>query len=334
MDSIAVFGVGSTNFRYAAASPDGTFLTEVSVEPTRPKELETQLCDAVADLRTATTQSPEAVAVSTTGLVEKDSGVIRDLDTPSGDVVPRVDLGTAIQEEHGLPLYLENDCTASALGEWYYGARDDQDCIVHLTIGTGIGGGVVERGTPVRGEWGQAGEFGLIPVAPEHDLASTGVRGAWEAFCSGRGIPQYAEYRLKTDGGASRQSDRSISTTERDDDLTAPEIFANAANGDSFAQECLDRVARYNAAGIATVCNAINPGLITVGGSVALHNPDVILDGIDAHLDDYLFVDRPSIRISPLGDDIGLYGVLTTVPGVTDDAESEGLPSSSDRDER
>lgn len=310
MDSVAVFGIGSTNFRYVAASLDGTFLTEISVEPSRPRELATQVCDAVADLRSETSQSIEAVAVSTTGLVEKSAGVVRDLDTPEGDVVPRIDLRATVEKKHGLPVYLENDCNAAALGEWYYGAGDDYDCLAHVTFGTGIGGGVVEHGRLVRGNRGQAGEFGHIPVAPEHDLESTGVRGAWEAFCSGRGIPQYVAYRRKTDGGARSRSEDSPEATERDADLTARDVFARAANGDQFTRSCLDRIGRYNAAGIAAICNSVNPDLITIGGSVALHNPDVILDGIETHLDDYLFVERPSIQTTPLGDEIGLYGAM------------------------
>jgi glucokinase len=206
----------------------------------------------------------------------------------------------AIQSAHDLPVVVENDCNAATLGEWHYGSRDGVDTLVHVTFGTGIGGGVVDDGRLLRGESAQAGEFGLLPVAPDSEVESTGVTGAWEAFCSGRGIAHRVTERLRTENPESTL----------DAPVTAQEVFSAAATGDEFAESCLDRVARYNAAGVAAICNALNPGLITVGGGVAMNNEAVVLDGIDRYLDDYLFVERSEIRLSRLGDDIGLYGAL------------------------
>lgn len=300
MDQVAVFGIGSTNFRYGVAVPDGDVVTDVTVEPTRPHELEEQLVDAVDDLAARTPDSLSGVAVSCTGLADRESGRIRDLDTPAGDTVDQIDVAGAVQAHHDLPVVVENDCNAATLGEWHYGSRDGVETLVHVTFGTGIGGGVVDDGHLLRGDSAQAGEFGLLPVAPDSDVASTGVTGAWEAFCSGRGIARTVTDRLRTEEPE----------TTLEAPVTAQDVFAAATAGDAFAQSCLDRVARYNAAGIAAVCNALNPGLITVGGGVAMNNDEAVLGGIDPYLDDYLFVDRPEIRLSRLGDDIGLYGAL------------------------
>lgn len=196
MDVIGVVSIGSTNFRYTVATTAGEFLTAVAVEPTQPRELVAQLCTAIDDLQTTATL--DAISISAPGLIDADSGSIRKLDTPAGDVIDRLEVRAPLQRRYELPVYLENDCTASALGEWHFGARGDHDCVVHLTIGTGIGGGVVEQGHLLRGENAQAGEFGLIPVAPDSDRQSTGVTGAWEAFCSGRGIPDYVCHRFRT----------------------------------------------------------------------------------------------------------------------------------------
>lgn len=300
MDQIAVFGIGSTNFRYGVAIPSGDVVTDVTVERTRPDELEDQIVEAIDQLDATTTEALTGVAVSCTGLVDRERGQISDLDTPSGDTVDRIEIGAAVHEAHGLPVVLENDCNAAVLGEWCYGSRDGVESLVHVTFGTGIGGGVVENGRLVRGESAQAGEFGLLPVAPDSDVESTGVTGAWEAFCSGRGIARSVTAKIEEDAP----------DTRLDGDVDAQAVFRAASDGDAFAQDCLDRVARYNAAGIAAICNAVNPGLVTIGGGVAMNNSEVVLDGIDRYLDDYLFVDRPEIRVSRLGDDIGLYGAL------------------------
>jgi len=302
MDRVAVFGIGSTNFRYAAATPDDGLLTDPWVEPTRPDALAAQVLDAVATLSDAVDRPLDAVAVSVAGLVDADGGVVRAFDTPAGETVDRIELGARLAEASDLGLTLVNDCNAAAFGEWHYGARTDERCLAHITFGTGIGGGVVEDGRLHRGESGQAGEFGLLPLDATSDLASCGVPGAWEALCSGRGIPRFVEHRLRETG-----ADSALANV---DDLTAAAVF-DAAD-DAFAAACLDRIDRYNAAGIAAVCNAVEPGLVTLGGGVALNNDPRIRDGIARYLDDYCFVDPPEIRTTDLGDDIGLYGALAT----------------------
>ena len=312
MDHVAVFGVGSSNFRYTVATPDGTFREDVTVEPTRPHELSTQLVTAVEELQTVTPQALDAVGVSCTGLVDPGAGAIHDLDTPAGETIDRIDVRGPIGEAHGLPVFLANDCNGAALGEWWYGERADHHCLVHVTFGTGIGGGIVRNGRLVRGEMGQAGEFGLLPIAPD-DHESTGVTGAWESICSGRGIPQYVARRASAVASRGADDGGTRCRAQRFADGTAKDVFEAAAAGNAVAETCLAEIARYNAAGIAAICNAVNPGLITLGGGIALNNPDWIVDGIDASLDEYLFVDRPEIRLSSLGDDIGLYGALATV---------------------
>ena len=89
---------------------------------------------------------------------------------------------------------------------------------------------------------------------------------------------------------------------------TAQVLFEAADDGDPVATEYVDQIHQYNAAGIGALCNAYNPGIITLGGGVALNNPEVVVDGIQTYLNDYLFVAEPDLRITELGDDIGLYG--------------------------
>lgn len=309
MNAVGVVDVGSTNVRHAVAAPTGEFLTDVATEPTRPHDLVSQLDGIVEELREAATL--EAVSIVVPGLVDADRGGVRRFDTADGDVIDRIDIATPLRERCGLPVCLENDCTASALGEWQFGARDQQACVIQLTVGTGIGGGVVERGRLLRGETGGAGEFGLIPVAPDSILESAGVTGAWEAFCSGRGIPSYVRHRFRVDEvweeGAVGEFRETLAAG---DEFAAPAVFDAAAAGDPFVQACLERVSRYNAVGIAALCNAYEPGVVTLGGGVALNNTDWFLEGVDRYLEEYLFVDRPTIRESPLGEELGLYGAL------------------------
>ncbi|MFP9191263.1 ROK family protein [Natrialbaceae archaeon A-CW1-1] len=325
MAFVALFGIGSTNFHSTIGTPNGDFVTDVSTEPTQAHRLETQLLERLEELQSH--RPLDAVAISAPGLVDAEVGHIRKFDTPEGDLIEQIDLRTPIEDTFDLPVYLENDCTASALGEWYFGRREDHDCLIHLTFGTGIGGGVVDRGHPLRGESAQAGEFGLLSVAPESDLSSTGVTGAWEAFSSGRGIPRYVAHRLETDDEWDGD-ESAFRRTVAEEEVSAPAVFEAAQEGDEFAQSCLKQVSRYNAAGIGALCNAFNPGLVTLGGGVALNNESWLLEGIERHLEEFCFVDQPTLALSPLGEEIGLYGALGTYRDRTGSQSAVEVPNS------
>ena len=300
--TIAAFGIGSTNFRFVAGTPTGGFETEIQTEPTAPAELESRIFRAIDYLEGAAPRGLDAVSIAVTGLVDHETGTIRELDTADGHRRTEIPIAELIAERFGLPTHVENDCTASAIGEYVFGAGSEYDSVVHVTFGTGIGGGVVDDGTVLRGEDGFAAEVGLIPVQATGELESFGVRGAWEAYCSGRGLPTFVESMLREEERATCLSDF--------DGLTAKDVFAAVDQGDRVAREYLDRVARLNAAGIGALANAYNPGLITVGGGVALNNRAAILDGIRRYLDDYCYVPAPDLQLTELGDYIGLYGAL------------------------
>ena len=300
--TIAAFGIGSTNFRFVAGTPTGGFQTEIQTEPTNAAELESRIFRAIDYLEGEAPGGLDAVSIAVTGLVDHETGTIRELDTADGHRRTEIPIAELITDRLGLPTHVENDCTASAIGEYVFGAGRAYDSVAHVTFGTGIGGGVVDDGDVLRGEDGFAAEVGLIPVQATGELESFGVRGAWEAYCSGRGLPTFVESLL-------RDEDRETCLSGLDE-LTAKDVFAAVDRGDRVARSYLDRVARLNAAGIGALANAYNPGLITVGGGVALNNRTTILDGIQRYLDDYCYVPAPDLQVTELGDYIGLHGAL------------------------
>ncbi|WP_436935051.1 ROK family protein [Halovenus marina] len=294
--TIGVLGIGSTNLYSGLGDPVAGTLRAVERQPTRAHDLDSQAVEIV-DRLIEENGDLETVCIACAGLVSDTE--IRKFDTPDGEIIERVPIGDSIEKTHGIDVCLENDCTASTLAEWFYGAGREYDSIVHLTFGTGIGCGVVERGRLLRGETDQAGEVGLLPVVSDGDLESAGVTGAWEAYCSGRGIPNYAAQLLG-------QEDE----TDLDQPTTAKAVFEAAANGDTVAQNALEQVGKYNAAGLGAVANAYNPGLITVGGGVALNNCEWFQESVLPHFEEYCFVDQPAIEMTTLEDQIGLYGAL------------------------
>jgi len=295
----AAVDVGSTRTKYAVLRADGSFVTQPQHRPTGEAPAET-VVDIVGELDRA--ESIDAVSIVTTGLVHLETGSLSTFDTAEGEVIHDVPMARRSAEVHGYPTYLVNDCNAAAVGEWTFGVGEDYDCVVYVTIATGVGGGIVEDGRLLRGEHGQAGEVGMMCLEPFDGLVSTGIVGAWEAYTSGRGIPGFAKEVLEAD-------DRE-STLRNLDDLEAPDVFAAAAEDDPVAIEIVEQLGRYNAAGLGSVCNVVNPGIVTLGGGVVLNNPEVVLDAIEPHLEDFVYVEPPRIEVTDLGQHLELLGAV------------------------
>ncbi|MCU4974901.1 ROK family protein [Halobacteria archaeon AArc-m2/3/4] len=320
--TIALFDVGSTNLRATVGAPDGTFVTDVHRERTDLEGLPTQCCRLLEDLRTKPgVDGIDAVSIACAGLIDETTGVLAEIDTPDDDVVTDLRLGPTIENRFDLPVRLENDCTAAALAEWVYGAGRTADCVVHLTMGTGIGAGVVDRGHVVRGTAGHAAEVGLFPIGPP-DRESSGIPGAWEAYCSGRGIAGFVADLLETE---SRET-----VLAGPEAVTARDVFDAVDRGDPVADDYLDRIARYNAAGLGTLVNAYNPDLVTVGGGVGATNFETILERTRPHIEEYALPAIPDIQPTRLGDEIGLYGALAPYASQGETAASRPIPTITD----
>lgn len=302
MRRIAALGIGGTNFYYAAGTESGDLVTDLAVEPSEPERLLDQIVDAVEALEDTLSEPVSAIAISCRGMVDHERGVVGKIDVNNGPLRRNVDLRTPLERAFDVPVYIENDCTAATLAEYCFGRGRDYDSIVHVTMGTGIGAGVVDRGEVLRGESNFAGEVGGIPVGPADGLEAFGIGGAWEAYCSGPGILEYVEARLEEESRPTGLTDR--------EDLQTQCIFEVADDGDDVAREYLDDVSRFNAAGFGTIANLYNPGLITIGGGVAQNNREWILEGLTAHLEDFLVVDEPEIALTEFEDEIGIYGAL------------------------
>ncbi len=220
-----------------------------------------------------------------------------------------------VQNELRIPVYLINDCNASVVGEHEFGAGRGVDDLVYITISTGIGGGAYVDNNLLLGKDGNAVEIGHTTI----DLAGVmkcgcGKRGHWEAYCSGRNIPDFVRARLKTvDKNRIEKSGLYRLTKRKLSNLSAGMLFDAAKTKDRLSLELVEEIGRLNAVGFANVVNMFDPSLITVGGSVVLKNEELMMGPIRRHLKDYVFNRPPKIMRTPLGEDIGLYGAAAVV---------------------
>ena len=226
-----------------------------------------------------------------------------------------VPLTEPIHNELKVSVCLLNDCTAAVLGEHEFGAGRGVDNLVYITLGTGIGGGAIVDGHLLLGKDGNAVEIGHLAIDFEGRLeCGCGKRGHWEAYCSGKNIPNFVRMRL---GELNEERVRKSHLSERIagdfSKLISEVLFEAAKEEDDLSLELVEEIGRLNAIGFASVINAYDPSLITVGGSVTLHNRELVMDPIKKYVGEYTINRIPTIMITPLGEDVGIYGAIVAV---------------------
>ncbi len=167
----------------------------------------------------------------------------------------------------GLPVIVENDANAAAWAEWRFGAGQEEPRLVCVTLGTGIGGGIVLDGVVQRGRWGMAGEFGHMVVVPDGRRCECGNRGCLEQYASGNVLGREAREL------ALAQSPVTVQLMERvNGDVSAlqgPLITEAARDGDATAIELFVEVGRWLGIGLANLAAALDPGMFVIGGGVS-----------------------------------------------------------------
>ena len=306
--------LGATHVRGALSNKKGKFLAKLKQKTSRKSEraiseqiieMAYQLCENVG----VRVNEIEGMGIASIGPLSLKEGTI--LNTPN---LPfkRVPLVKPIQKGLRTHVYLLNDCTASVLGEHEFGAGKGIDNLVYITLSTGIGGGALVDGHLLLGKDGNAAEIGHITIDSSGRLkCGCGGRGHWEAYCSGRNLPNFL--RLKLGEMKSEKVEKSLLYELSGEDLSnlSAEIFFDAAKAnDSVSLELLEELGKLNAIGFANVINAYDPALITVGGSLALKNKKLVMDLIKRYVGSYTINRLPRITITPLGEDVSLHGAV------------------------
>jgi glucokinase len=258
-----VIGVdlGGTNLRIAGVTGEGkvvTFWREKTRADDGPEALLNRILGGLSvaeeELRVAG-RHIQGVALGVPGVVSRRDGVVES--SPNLPGWRKVPLLEHLRQRLRLPLLLENDANAAVYGEYWAGAGRGKETIVLLTLGTGVGGGIIIDGGLLRGVEGMAGEIGHLTVEPEGEPCLCGNRGCLESYASARGI--YARYarlagKVPEDG--------------EDGPPGAASVFARAQEGDDLARKAFSEAGKYLGIAMAALVNIINPEAIIVGGGV------------------------------------------------------------------
>jgi glucokinase len=322
MPSYAAVDLGATNTRALVAGPDGDERGRAR-RSTPQADGPTIAAAVVATLERAC----DDAGVAPDALAAVGVGSIGPLDTDAGAVVgspnvpaDRIDLVDALADRTGAPVTLENDAVAGIRGE-----RRFTDCPAHavyLTLSTGVGAGVVVDGHVLRGWRGNAAEVGHLVLVPDGRPCGCGGRGHWEAYCSGAGIAAHA-CGLAAEGHGTTMDPATLDAAAVFDVADPDAVLAAASGGpgpapdsggDPLATRVVADAVRVNARGVAALAHAYAPELVSLGGTVALSNPSLLVEPLaDLLATTELAVPAPTVRTTPLGDDVVLRGALASV---------------------
>ncbi len=221
-----------------------------------------------------------------------------------------------LQQEIGLPVYMENDANAICLGEYRYGAGKGVQDLVYLTVSTGIGGGVVLGGQLWRGSHGMAGEIGHMVVRPNGAPCTCGNRGCLEALAAGPAIARRAHEALAQ---AAKPSPLLQLAGGDPAAITAEMVFRAARGGDPLAAQVVEQVAEDLGLAIAMLCSVVDPARVILGGGVAKAG-EQLLQPVRRAFARYAFpmlADRVSIVQAAALDEGGLLGAAALVANGT-----------------
>lgn len=299
--------VGGTKVLGGVVNEHGTVLAHARRDT--PRQGGTALTQAIADvaLELMRDYEVESVGISAAGFVSSDRKTM--LATPNIAGWNGVNLDKELGALIGLPLVIENDANAAAWGEARFGAGVNERHLMMLTIGTGIGGGVVVNGQLYRGAFGIAAEFGHMRVVPDGHLCGCGARGCFEQYASGNALLRHAREAINASPEVARNllalGDGTVAG------LTGKHITDAARHGDAVALAAFNTTAQWLGAGIASLSVVLDPACVVIGGGV-IDAGEILLAPTRAAVERNMpFAGKhPSPRIiaAELGNEAGLVG--------------------------
>jgi glucokinase len=302
--------VGGTKIAAGVVDLDGRILNRVRVAtPASVAGIDTGIADAVSTLLGQLDPTPgEAVPVgiAAAGFIDETRSIVRFAPNIAWREHP---LAARIQRLTGVPVVVENDANAAAWAEHRFGGGAGAPDMVVVTVGTGIGGGIVLGGRLLRGASGMAAELGHVRVVPEGRPCGCGQRGCWEQYASGTALLRSARaLALEDPRSAAGLLERAGGNPAA---LEGRMVTAAALDGDPVAVQLFADLGTWLGEGIAGIASTLDPSVVVVGGGVA-DSGELLLAAARVAFDASLSggANRPhlAIRAAELGNDAGIIG--------------------------
>jgi glucokinase len=298
--------VGGTKIAGGVVDEAGAIIarTRRDTPSTDPSAIVDNIVSVVQELRRG--RSVDAVGVGSPGFVDAARSTVLFAPNIAWRNVAVRDQVVAATE---LPVVVENDANAAAWGEFRFGAAEDVDDMVCVTVGTGIGGGLVLNGAVYRGAHGVAAELGHVRVVPNGHMCGCGNRGCLEQYASGSALIR--EARALASAGtvfAARLLELAGGDPEK---ITGPMVTGAARDGDGASRELLTDLGRWLGEGLASFAAILDPAVFVIGGGVSAAGDLLLAPATDAfrrNLTGRGYRPEAEIRVATLGNDAGIVG--------------------------
>ncbi|MEY9963678.1 glucokinase [Streptacidiphilus sp. MAP12-16] len=297
--------VGGTKIAAGVVDENGEILARTRVPtPADPQWAVGAIADAIKELQAQ--HEITAVGVGAPGYIDRARSTVLMAPNINWENEP---LKARIEDLVLLPTVIENDANAAAWGEFRFGAAAPHNDMIMITVGTGIGGGIVLDGRMYRGSFGVAGEIGHLNMVPDGLPCGCGSKGCWEQYASGRALRRYGRERAAVEPVLAK---RLLELNEGiADTITGSQITQAAEEGDPLALEVYDELADWLGRGMSDLASLFDPAVFVLGGGVS-DSGSLLLDPVAKAFEKFLIggVHRPraEVVLASLGSAAGIVG--------------------------
>lgn len=302
--------LGGTNIVAGVVDENYNIIHKASVKTNRPRP-EKEIADDMAKVAlqaiaeaNLTVDDVEWIGIGTPGIANSKDGIIEYSCNLGFDNTPMVKY---IQEHINKPVYVENDANAAAYGEYVAGAGKGHNSLVCITLGTGVGGGVVTDGKILTGFNFAGAELGHMVIEADGVQCSCGRKGCFEAYSSATGLIRMTKEAMEKDKDSSMWD----LVRERNNKVSARISYDAMRMGDKSATEVVDKFTKYLATGLTNVINIFQPEVLCIGGGVC-NEGDALLNPVKELVAEEVYTrnspKNTEIVIAKLGNDAGIIG--------------------------
>jgi len=250
------------------------------------------------------------VGIGSPGTVDSIRGIIV---TSNNIVMKHFPMVEAFRSHFDIPVYIDNDANCAALGEIYNGAAKGHDTAIMITLGTGIGGGVIINKKIYGGSFNAGAELGHTVIVSGGEQCTCGRRGCWEAYASATALIRQAKKAAESNPGSILN--KYLAENGR---ISGRTVFEAAKKGDKAAKAVVDEYILYVAEGITNLVNIFRPEVVLVGGGIA-EQGETLFAPIRDYVQKYNFtgdlLELPEIKQAKLGNDAGILGAAMLAEG-------------------
>ncbi|MCV3762790.1 ROK family glucokinase [Companilactobacillus farciminis] len=307
--------LGGTTIKFAILTDKGEIQQKWSIETNILSDGQLIIPDIIdsinhhIDMYDMSVDQFDGIGLGSPGTINHEKGTIKGAFNLNwtNEVYPVRD----IEKGTGLPVVIENDANVAALGERWQGAGNNANDVVFVTLGTGVGGGIIANGKLIQGQNGAAGEIGHVTVDPNGFMCTCGKKGCLETIASATGIVRVARDRASEYAGNSELK----AMLDDGQDISAKDVFDLAKKDDDLALMVVDYVCDSLGFVLGNIANTLNPKFVVIGGGVSAAG-DFLLNKVDKAMRKNEFAtikDSTELRLASLGNGAGVIGAASLI---------------------